>query len=121
MSEFRMKRINEQVRRELSQLIRTHLPVEKYGLISVTSVEVSKDLKNAHVYISTVGVGPANGTALTALEKVRRDLQKELSRRVVMKYTPHLFFKEDSGLERGHHIVEILDSLDDPLDKGQKS
>ena len=55
MSEFRMKRVNEQVMRELSQLIRTHLPVEDYGLITVTEVDISKDLKTGNVFISAVG------------------------------------------------------------------
>jgi ribosome-binding factor A len=122
MSEFRMKRVNELVRQELSELIRKHLPVEKYGLVSVTEVDVAKDLKAANVYISTIGTTPSSPSVLTALAEIRKDLQYELSRKVVLKYTPLLVFKEDHGLERGQHILEILDSLDDGKeDKGQKS
>jgi ribosome-binding factor A len=43
---------------------------------------------------------------------MRKTLQHELSRKVVMKYTPHLAFKTDQGLERGLHVVKILDELD---------
>ena len=115
-----MQRVNELVKRELSSLIRQLLPVENYGLISVTEVSVSKDLKIAHVYVSTVGVGAGSQQierVLASLERVRGNLQHELSRKVIIKYTPHLMFKWDDGIERGQHIVEVLETLD----KGQKT
>jgi ribosome-binding factor A len=122
MSEFRMKRVNELVRQELSELVRKHLPLAEYGLISVTEVVVSKDLKTAHVYFSTVGTTPNRPNVLEALVKIRKDLQYELSRKVILKYTPLLVFKEDHGMERGQHILEILDSLDhEKCGKGQKT
>ena len=113
MALFRMKRVNEQVRRVLSDLIRKRLPVEDHGLVSVTEVEVAKDLKTANVYISTVGVSmPAGQGIIETLEKIRPDLQRELSRSVVLKYTPRLCFKEDNSLEHGQHVVDLLDTLD---------
>jgi len=112
MSLFRMKRVNEQVKRILSSLIRKHLPVENHGLISVTEVDVSRDLKIANVYISAVGVTSENQKVIASLVRIRSSLQHELSRQVVMKYTPQLFFKQDRGIERGQHVVELLDTLD---------
>ena len=113
MSAFRMKRINEQVKRELSDLIRKYLPVEDHGLISVTEVDVSKDLKNANVYISAIHITPDKMKGIiSSLEKIRVHLQHELSRKVVMKYTPHLTFKKDLGIERGQYMVDLLDSLE---------
>ena len=107
-----MKRVNELVKRELSSLIRQHLAVDDYGVISVTEVAVSKDLKSASVYISTIGVNQKPLEILESLEKIRPALQYELSRRVIMKYTPHLAFKSDQGLERGQHILDLLESLE---------
>jgi ribosome-binding factor A len=114
MSEFRMKRVNELVRRELSDLIRQHLPVNDYGVVSVTDVRVSKDLKAATVFISTIGqpVGATVPGTIEALEKIRAPLQHELSRRVVMKYTPQLLFKVDASIERGQNVVRILEELE---------
>ena len=120
MSDFRMKRVNEQVRRELSASIRQSLPVETYGVVTVTEVEVSKDLKNAAVYISSVNVGSSNEQLLEALMRIRPMLQSDLSRKVSMKYTPQLLFKLDPGLERGQHVIDLLNQLDDP-DGKQKS
>lgn len=122
MSEFRMKRVNELVKQELSKLIRKYLPVEDYGLVTVTAVEVAKDLKTAHVFISSVGNDASRSSALQALADIRKDLQYELSRKVTIKYTPLLIFKEDQGLERGQHVLEILEALDRENDKdGQKT
>jgi len=113
MSAARMKRVNALVKRELSQLIRKRLPVENHGLISVTDVDVSKDLKIAHVYISAVRVGHQQiETVIASLERVRGGLQRELSHRVILKYTPHLVFKCDHGIERAQHVLEILDDLE---------
>jgi ribosome-binding factor A len=120
MSTFRIKRVNELLKQELSKLIRQHLPVEKHGLISVTDVEVSRDLKNANVYVSTVGIGSESQetSVIAALERIRGTLQHEVSRKVVIKYTPHLAFKWDNGLERGQHVVDLLEDLDrKPTDK----
>jgi ribosome-binding factor A len=118
MAEFRMKRVNELVLRELSNLIRENLRVEDYGMITVTEVQVSKDLKSATVYVSFVGTPQQEQGMLGSLEKIRPMLQHQLSRKVVLKYTPQLNFKHDHGLERGQHVVELLDSLDE---EGQKS
>ena len=114
MPTFRMKRVNTLVKRELSQLVREHLPVENYGLISITEVEVAKDLKNASVYVSVIGIEPQQqkDAVLAMLERLRSLLQHELSRKVILKYTPHLLFKWDEGIERGQHVVEILEDLE---------
>lgn len=104
--------MNEQVKRELSALIREYLPVEDHGVISVTDVDVSKDLRTANVYFSIVGMPRHEENAIEALEKVRGSLQHDLSRKVMMKYTPCLVFRHDRGLERGERVTRILDDLE---------
>lgn len=116
-----MKRVNELMLRELSAAVRQLLPVDRCGVVSFTDVEVSKDLKAAVVWFSTVGTQAgvpalAEQEALAALEKVRPELQQAVARRVAIKYTPHLSFRHDSGLERGQHVVKILEELE----RGQK-
>lgn len=113
--------MNEQVMRELSQLIRAHLPVEDYGVVTVTSVDISKDLKTGTVFISSVGAHPLANHVLDALQKIRGTLQHELSRKIVMKYTPQLVFKADHGLERGQHILDLLAELDQEASKHPNS
>lgn len=116
-----MKRVNELMLRELSAAVRRLLPVDRCGVVSFTDVEVSKDLKTAVVWFSMVGArasAPAleEKEARTALEEVRAELQQAVARRVAIKYTPHLTFRHDTGMERGQHVVKILEELE----RGQK-
>jgi ribosome-binding factor A len=51
---------------------------------------------------------------IAELEEHRTALQRELSKRVVLKYTPHLHFKLDNSIERGNRVLEIIQDLDEP-------
>jgi ribosome-binding factor A len=106
----RQLRVNELVKRELSAIIARELNFEGV-LVSVNAVDVTPDLKNAHVFVSILGSG--NGaTVIDRLEAHRPALQAELSRHVVLKYTPHLIFHLDDSIERGARVLEILQDLE---------
>jgi ribosome-binding factor A len=82
-------------------------------LVSINAVNVTPDLKSAHVFVSTLP--PATGASVIAkLEAHRPALQAELSRHVVLKYTPHLVFHLDDSIERGARVLEILQDLEKP-------
>ena len=75
-------------------------------LVSIRAVDITPDLKNAHVFVSAIGTKWQKEQAITALEANRQHLQHELSRRVILKYTPHLHFQLDDsqrlpGITRG--------------------
>lgn len=108
----RQLRVNELVKRELSAIIAREINFEGV-LVSVNAVDVTPDLKNAHVFVSTLG--PTNGArVIDILEAHRAALQAELSRHVVLKYTPHLIFHLDNSIERGTRVLEILRDLETP-------
>ena len=119
MSNFRMARVNAQVKKELGKLIRDRLSVEEHGLITITDVEVSKDLRTAKIYFSVVGVRDQEEAAGTLLNDIRQELQSELSKLVKLKYTPQLSFKPDHSIERGIKVIGILEDLEKP-DSDQK-
>ncbi len=107
----RMVRINELIKRSLGDLIRREVGFES-GLITITAVDVAPDLHNARVYFSVIGNGPNAGhQAMKALNSHRSNLQRLMSREVVLKYTPVLQFILDSTAERGVRVVQILDDL----------
>jgi ribosome-binding factor A len=112
MSTFRMARVNAQVKKELGRLIRDRLSVDNHGLITITDVEVSKDLRSAKVFFSVVGVGDQEETAGTLLNGMRQELQGELAKVVKLKYTPQLSFKPDHSTERGIKVIGILEDLE---------
>ena len=106
----RQLRVNEVVKRELSSMIAREINFEG-ALVSINAVEVSPDLKSAHVFVSTLGANNKE-SVINKLEAYRPALQAELSRHVVLKYTPHLIFHLDESIKRGARVLEILDNLE---------
>ena len=113
----RQLRLNELVKRELSAIIARQINFEGV-LVSINAVDVTPDLKNAHVFVSILGA--ANGArVIDKLEAHRPVLQAELYRHVVLKYTPHLIFHIDDSIERGARVLEILQDLEKPRDENE--
>jgi len=107
-----MRRVSELVKQEVSEIIRRDIAAGDIGLITVTGCEVAADLKNARVYVSVIGDAAKHAAALALLERHRGHIQHTLGRAVVLKYTPHLHFLIDEGMERGDRILRLLDELD---------
>ncbi|MGH7983342.1 MAG: 30S ribosome-binding factor RbfA [Candidatus Udaeobacter sp.] len=108
----RQLRLNELVKRELSALIVRQINFEGV-LVSINAVDVTPDLKNAHVFVSILGAA-TGASVIDKLEAHRPLLQAELSRHVVLKYTPHLIFHIDDSIKRGTRVLEILQDLEKP-------
>src|SRR5205807_1424368 len=105
----RLLRVNELLKRELSGIIAREMTFET-GLVSINQVDVTSDLKNAHVFVSVLG---ASGAAvISELEAHRAALQAALAKNVVLKYTPHLIFHLDDSIERGARVIEIMQEID---------
>lgn len=108
----RLLRVNELVKRELSALLVRELTFDS-ALVTISQVDVTPDLKNAHVFVSVLGNEP-KASVLAKLEAHRTILQAELAKHVVLKYTPHLVFHLDDSIERGTRVLEILQKLETP-------
>ena len=106
----RMLRVNEVVKRELSGIIAREMTFEG-ALVSINHVEVTPDLKNAHVFVSVLGT-QARESVMSKLTSHRPALQAELARHVTMKYTPHLIFHLDTSIERGTRVIEIMQEIE---------
>ena len=106
----RQLRVNELLRRELSNIVARELNFEN-ALVTINQVDVTTDLKNAHVYVSVLG---ENKNVLAQLEEHRVPLQTQLARHVVLKYTPHLIFHLDDSIERGTRVIKILQEIEPP-------
>jgi len=119
----RTARVNEVVREVLGdELERLNDP--RLGLVTITGVEVSPDLRQATVYYSALGRagGRGGGVAVqqapeqresthAALTAAAPHLRAELGRQVRLKYLPHLEFREDPSIDAGNRIDEILREL----------
>ena len=110
----RLLRVNELVRRELSSIITRDMTFENV-LATVNQVDVTPDLRNAHVFVSVLGKGSHKGV-IADLEANRVALQAALMKHVVLKYTPHLTFHLDDSIERGDRVFKILQEIEPEAD-----
>lgn len=107
MSASRMDSINEAIQRALSELIRTVKDPRVTGLISVTRVDTTHDLKYAKVYISVLDKSTAD-QVLKGLKSASGYLRRELGHAVDLRSTPELTFIRDDSIDHGAHILSIL-------------
>lgn len=108
----RTDRIEEEVKKIVSKLIDHELkdPRLESGLISVTKVEVSKDLKYCKIFVSMLGVKD-EGSAMEALESASGYVRKEIGSNIRMHSTPEVKFEFDNSMEYGAHIQNIINEL----------
>lgn len=110
-NQARLGRIEEEYKKELSQIIGYELKNPNVtGLISVTKVKVSNDLKYAKVYVSILNAKNLKET-LAGLKKSSGFIRSELARRVNLRNTPELVFELDDSLEYGAKIDTILKEI----------
>ena len=112
MASNRKGRINEELQRELSSLIRTLKdPRVQQSMVSVTKVEATGDLRYAKVYISVLDKDKSKET-LKGLKSAGGFLRREIGSRLQLRYTPELVFEEDDSIAYGAKMFELLRSLD---------
>ena len=109
MASNRIGRINEEIQREISALIRTVKDprVAQAGMISVTAVETTPDLKYAKIYISVLEKGDS-AQVLKGLKSASGYLRRELGQALKLRYTPELQFERDDSIDKGAHILNLL-------------
>ena len=107
MASTRIGRINEEVQRELSALIPTVKDPRVTGMISVTAVDVTQDLKYAKVYISVLDKEDS-AQVLKGLKSAAGYLRRELGRALSLRHTPELTFVQDDSMAKGAKILEML-------------
>ena len=107
MAGNRIGRINEEVQRELSALIPTVKDPRVRGMISVTAVDVTPDLKYAKIFISVLDKGDS-GQVLMGLKSAAGYLRRELGGRLNLRHTPELSFVQDDSMAKGAKILEML-------------
>ncbi len=119
----RMARVNEVVREAIGDELE-RLSDPRIGLVTVTGVDVTADLRHATVYYSALGRADKRGTGVVpeigpeqqestqaALEAAAPHLRASLGRQVRLKYTPELTFREDPSIVAGNRIEEIIRDL----------
>ena len=104
----RARRIEEQLKRLLSELVRREVKDPRVGLITITSAEVSKDLSHANVYFTPfAGIGDA-GAALEALQHAAGFLRHQVRDQMRLRVAPEIVFHIDDSVERGARLSALI-------------
>lgn len=118
MASNRIGRINEEVQRELASLLREVKDPRVSGLISITNVEVTSDLRFAKISVSTLESEKLADT-IKGLRSAAGFLRRELGARLNLRHTPQLQFVPDDSIAYGAHILELINHLDIPEDSDE--
>lgn len=108
MASRRMARLNEQLKREITVLVRDEVRDPRVGVTTVTAVEASADLSVARVYVSIMGDEAAKEAGLEGLRAAAPFIRTELGRRLRVRQVPELRFELDRSLEYAMKIERLL-------------
>ena len=121
MASNRIGRINEEIQRELSDLLRNLKdPRVQKTMISITRVETTSDLRYAKVFVSFLDKD-CSQEVLKGLKSSGGYLRRQLGQNLQLRYTPELVWEEDHSITYGARILDILSTLDIPEDTDEES
>ena len=112
----RIERLNEQVKREVSDILRSEVRDPRIGIVTVTEAKVAPDLSIARVYVQTMGDESEQENALEGLQAASPYIRRELGKRLKVRTVPELRFEQDKALEYGLHIEKLLRDINKPND-----
>jgi ribosome-binding factor A len=106
----RMRRVNEAVRAVVAEAL-VELSDPRIGLVTVTGVSITPDLREGTVYVAVYGNARKRKAALAGLESAHAYLQACIARELTLKRTPHLSFEYDPSVEEGVRMTKLIDEL----------
>ena len=117
MGENRIQRIATLIKKEVAEMLIREVKDPRIGMVTITGVAVSKDLRIAHIYYSALGSEKQIQDSAIGLRQAAKFIQREIGRRIRMRYTPAIDFQFDHSLEYGSHIDKILKDLSLPKEE----
>ncbi|MDD4924797.1 MAG: 30S ribosome-binding factor RbfA [Dehalococcoidales bacterium] len=112
---YRIERVNQLIRQEISDLLLRQIKDPRLGnFLSVNEVETAADLKHAKVYVSCICTEEEKKEIISTLESASGYLHNELTKRIRMRYVPSLSFYWDNSIERASHIINLIDRVSKP-------
>ena len=111
MTTQRPERIQEALRQEVSRIVHHELKDPRLGFITITGVELTKDLRYAKIYFSVLGDSKKKRLALHGLNSAKGYIKNLIADRIKLRLMPELDFRIDESFEEIKKIHEILDKL----------
>ncbi|HOJ11987.1 MAG TPA: 30S ribosome-binding factor RbfA [Clostridiales bacterium] len=105
----RIYRISEEIKREISNIIQNELKDPRLPeFVSVVSVNTTRDLRYARVYVSVFGNDEKKKSAMEGLRNAAGFIRREIGQRIKLRYTPELQFELDNSIEHGIYINKLI-------------
>jgi ribosome-binding factor A len=111
----RQRRVEDQLQKELSEIIRLELKDPGVGMVTITAVEVSPDLAHAKVLFTQLGDDAARKRVVSGLGRASSFLRTMLGKRIRLHNTPELHFHYDESIDRGIHLSRLIDEALKPV------
>lgn len=106
----RARRVADQIQRELPELIRQEVKDPRVGMLTITEVEVNRDMEFAKVYFTTLGGQAEHDACLEGLKRASGFLRSQLSQRMQLRVVPKLTFVYDTSVEHGIQLSQLIES-----------
>ncbi|MDO4542268.1 MAG: 30S ribosome-binding factor RbfA [Bacillota bacterium] len=108
MANFRSNRINEELKREISDILQNEIKDPGLGMVSIVLCDVSRDLSVAKVYYSVLGSQEAVESTRETIKRSAGFIRREVSSRLSLRHTPELVFIYDDSIEHGIKIAQLI-------------
>ena len=112
MGELRVRKIQEFIKQEVSNILLRELKDPRLGFVTVTDARITGDLREATVYVSLFGKPEEKQNTMKALKNATGYIRMEVGRRLGIRYSPTIEFKEDTSLDYGMKIDKILRDIE---------
>jgi ribosome-binding factor A len=122
MSDNRPQRLGHQLRSEISEFIQRGLVKDpRVGFVSISSVRISKDLSYAKVFVSVFGSEQEGQSSIKALENASGFIRHHLGKRLHIRRIPELIFLQDTSIEEGVRITQLIDKALEPAENESRN
>ncbi len=112
-SPIRQKRVADRIQAEISTLIQLEMNDPRLNLVTVTTVNIDRELEHANVFVSTVGDEARRKEVIQVLDGAKGFIRRELSRRIQLRRAPEIIFHWDPSPEKVEEVSQLLDQLRD--------
>lgn len=118
----RIQRLNSLLRHEISELLQRQVKDPRLGsFVTITEVSISPDLRQARIFVSHIGSEEEKQEILSALASASSFFRRELTRRLRLRRIPELSFQWDDSIERGVHLLKLIDQVTTDNTTNQRS
>jgi ribosome-binding factor A len=111
MEHKRTERVGDLIQQEIADILMRKVKDPRIGFVTVTSVQITADLRNAKVFVSVMGEPAQKKETLKGLNSAAKFIRGELGHRLQMKFTPELLFREDTTSEKATQVLALLDAI----------